>query len=123
MAEKSILAYFHSLEEAEGVASKLRALRAIDVSVDRFGKYPGDGVDHVMNPITSDFPGLSYLTQSADFDSRDAAVLAAADVDASGLAGGAESGLTGRDVVLAAVVDESIYEQALRVVHEGGGIP
>lgn len=123
MAERSILAYFHSPEEAEGVASKLRALRALDVSVDRFGKYPGDGVDHIMNPITSDFPGLGYLTQSADFNSRDAAVLAAADVDASGMAGGAESGPTGRDVVLAAVVDESVYEQALRVIHDGGGTP
>jgi hypothetical protein len=121
MKEKSILAYFHSPEEAEGAASKLRALRAIDVSVDRFGKYPGDGVDETMNLITGNIPSLGWVTQDADFGSRSASILAAADVDASGMSDGGQDGPTGLDVVLSAVVDESIYEQARRVVQEAGG--
>lgn len=48
MAEKAILAYFHSPEQAEGVASKLKALRAIDVQVDRFTNDVGSGLDGAM---------------------------------------------------------------------------
>ena len=48
MAEKGILAYFHSPEQAEGVASKLKALRAVDVRVDRFTNDIGIGLETAM---------------------------------------------------------------------------
>ncbi len=122
MAEKNILAYFHSPEEAEGVAKKLQALRAIDVSVDRFGRYPGDGIDVINNPITGNISGLGSLTLSGDFDSQGASILAAADPGASGMSHGGQGGPTGRDILLTAVVDEQMYEKALQVVKEAGGL-
>lgn len=121
MAEKNILAYFNTPEQAEGAAAKLRALRVVDVSVDRIGMYPGDGNEGIENPITSDFPGLGYLTLDADFGGRSASILAAADPDASGMADRGDSGLAGKDVLLTAVVDESVHHQALRVIEEAGG--
>jgi hypothetical protein len=126
MSERAILAYFHSPEQAEGVASKLRALRVDTIQIDRISPYPmsdGDmGVDHVMNPITSDFPGLGALTLNADFGSRDAAILAAASPAASGLSDGGSNSVDGRDILLTAVVDEAVYEQAMRVVEQSGGL-
>ncbi|WP_248926737.1 hypothetical protein [Paenibacillus hamazuiensis] len=120
MAEKNLLAYFHTPEQASGVAAKLKSLRAIDVSVDRFGKYPGEGIEETQNPLTGNIPSLGWLTLGGDFD-RDSGILAAADVSASGMSDGGQGGPTGLDIVLSAVVDESIYEQARRVIEEGGG--
>lgn len=125
MSERAILAYFHSPEQAEGVSSKLKALRVGTIQIDRISPYPssGDmGVDHVMNPITSDFPGLGSLTLNADFGSREAAILAAASPTASGMSDGGSNPVDGRDILLTAVVDEAVYEQALRVVEESGGL-
>lgn len=43
MSEKSILAYFKTPEEAEGVSRKLQALRAEEISIDRFSRFGGAG--------------------------------------------------------------------------------
>jgi hypothetical protein len=122
MAEKNILAYFHSPEQAEGIASKLNALRAVAVQVDRFSRYPGEGMNSITNPITGNITSLATLTQGADISSRDEGILIAADPSASGLSDGGDGGVTGRDILLTAVVDESVYEQALRVIEQGGGM-
>lgn len=122
MAEKNILAYFKSPEEAEGVSTKLKSLRAIDVSIDRFGRYPGDGVEEVMNPITGNIPSLGKLTLDADFAGRNASILAAADVSASGMSHGGQGGPTGRDILLTAVVDEQVYAQAMQVIQDADGL-
>jgi hypothetical protein len=122
MAEKNILAYFNTPEDAEGAASKLKALRAAAVKVDRIGEFPGSGIDHIENPITGDFPGLGYLTLGGDFSGNSSAILAAAHPDASGMADRSDGRPAGKDVLLTAVVDESIHHQALRVVEEAGGL-
>jgi hypothetical protein len=122
MAEKNILAYFHSPEQAEGIASKLNALRAVAVQIDRFSRYPGEGMNNMMNPLTGNITSLATLTQGADISSRDEGILIAADPSASGLSDGGDGGVTGRDILLTAVVDESVYEQALRVIEQGGGM-
>jgi hypothetical protein len=88
MAEKAILAYFHSPEQAEGVASKLKALRAIDVQVDRFTNDIGSGLDGAM--------GDSLISLDHDV-------------------------AVGLDIVLAAVIDDQTYEQAVRVIESAGG--
>lgn len=121
MAEKNILAYFKSPEEAEGVSMKLKSLRVNDVSIDRFSRYPGEGVDHIMNPITGDFASLGNLTLDADFSNKSAAILSAADVSASGMSDGGQGGPTGRDILLTAVVEEQIFDKALQVIKDGGG--
>jgi hypothetical protein len=89
MAEKGILAYFHSPEQAEGAAAKLKALRAVDVQVDRFNNDIGTGLESAM---------------------ADSMLSADRDVGSLGL-----------DIVLAAVIDDSVYEQAVRVIESTGG--
>lgn len=89
MAERGILAYFHSPEQAEGVASKLKALRAVDVQVDRFTNDIGSGFEMAMAD--------SMISQDHEIDA------------------------VGLDIVLAAVIDEQCYEQAIRVIETAGG--
>lgn len=122
MAEKNILAYFHSEEEARGAEAKFKSLRAADTSVDRIRRFPGEGAAHTMNPVNGDFASLGNLTQGADFSNRSAGILAAADVTASGMSDGGSEVITGRDILLTAVVDESIYDQAMSVIQEYGGL-
>lgn len=129
MAERSILAYFHSSTEADRAVSKLQALRASGISVSKFGEVPGSGVDETINPLTSDFPGLPYLTLGSESANQDARVLMAASPEASGLAGGGEynfyrtdkSDNSLKDTLLTASIDEAVYEQAVRVIEEAGG--
>ncbi|MBP1992871.1 hypothetical protein [Paenibacillus eucommiae] len=121
MAEKNILAFFHAPDQAEAIAAKLRSLRVIDVKVDRFSRYPGTGVDSVMNPITGEISSLGVLTQGADVSSPSAGILMAADPAASGMSDGGNGGATGKNILLTVVVEENNYEQALRVIREGGG--
>ncbi|WP_410767962.1 hypothetical protein [Fontibacillus sp. BL9] len=121
MGEKNILAYFKSPEEAEGVARKLNALRALEVSVDRFSRYAGEGYDP-MNPVTGKISSLSAITQDAAITNTSAGILTAADPAASGMSHGGQGGPTGHDILLTAVVDESIHHQALRIVEEAGGL-
>lgn len=120
--EKNILAYFSSPEKAQEAANKLHALRAIDVSIDRISKTPGEGINHEMNPITGDFSSLTALTSDADVSGRSAGVLLAADVDASGMSDGGQGGLTGKDILLTAVVEEDVHHQALRIIEQAGGM-
>lgn len=120
MAEKNILAYFKSPEEAEGVARKLNALRVIDLSINRFSRYPGEGYDP-FNPITGKVSSLSAITQDAAITNQSAGILSAADPAASGMSHGGQGGPTGRDILLTAVVDESVHHQVLRIIEEAGG--
>ncbi|MFC5650638.1 hypothetical protein ACFPYJ_16195 [Paenibacillus solisilvae] len=123
MTEKSILAYFNSPDQAEEALTRLKSLRIVESSIDRFDGYPGEGSDHIDNPVTGDFPGLGYLTLGGDFSDEDAAILAAASVSASGMSsGGPENRVTGRDILLTVVVEESDHEEALQVVREAGAL-
>jgi hypothetical protein len=122
MAEKNILAYFKSPEEAKSAAFKLQAMRAIDLQIDRISRYVGDPVDEMMNPITGNITGLGGLVMDADETNRSAGILMAADPSASGLSDGGQDGPTGRDILLTAVVDEEIHHKALRVIAENGGM-
>lgn len=121
MAEKNILAYFKSPEQAEGVARKLSALRVEEISIDRFSRYAGEGYNP-MNPVTGNISSLAAVTQDASMTNQSAGILAAADPAASGLSHGGQGGPTGHDILLTAVVNESIHHQALRIIEEAGGL-
>ncbi|GIP20553.1 hypothetical protein [Paenibacillus sp. J22TS3] len=121
MAEKNILAYFKSPEEAEGVSRKLNALRVIDMSITRFSRYPGEGVDPA-NMYSGDWNSLASLTQDAEITNKSVGILAATDPAASGLSDGGQGGPTGRDILLTVVVDENSHHQALRLIEEAGGM-
>lgn len=123
MAEKNILAYFKSPEQAEKALEQLKPLKLIDSSINRFDGYPGDGSDRILNPITSDFPGLGYLTLGGDFPDRDAAILAATSVDASGMSAGAEKDETaGRDILLTVVIEEDDFAKAMAIIEKAGAL-
>jgi hypothetical protein len=120
--EKNILAYFKSPEDAEAVSAKLKALKVVDMQIDRISRYPGDPVDETMNPLTGNITGLGGLVMDGDETSASAGILMAADPSASGMSDGGQDGPTGRDIVLTAVVEEDIHEKVLRLIAEYGGM-
>jgi hypothetical protein len=123
MAERNVLAYFKSEEEAKAALEGMARLRIADSSIRRIDRYPGGGMHDIMNPITADFPGLGFLVHGTDFTNGSAGILAAADVSASGLSsGGPDNRVTGRDVLLTVVVDEQDYEQAVRIAMDAGAV-
>ncbi|GIP39585.1 hypothetical protein J31TS4_28650 [Paenibacillus sp. J31TS4] len=122
MSERAILAYFHTPEQAEAVAAKLKAMRAIDLQIDRISRYPGEAVDEPVNPITGNITSLAGLTMDADISERSAGILMAADPSASGMSDGGQGGPTGRDILLTAVMDESTFHQALKLIRDSGGM-
>jgi len=123
MAERSILAYFKNPEQAEEALAQIKSLKLADSAMDRIDGYPGEGIDHIENPITGDFSSLGYLTLGGDFDDRDAGILAAASVSASGYSsGGPENRVSGYDILLTAVIDEEDYEKALKIVQDAGAL-
>lgn len=123
MSERNILAYFKSPEEAQEVLSKLQALRVVDASIDRISRFPNaEMMNHISNPMTGNVTGLGGLVLGRGEDSDRAGVLMAADPSASGLSDGGQGGPHGYDILLTAVVDESVHHMALRVVEEAGGM-
>ncbi|QAY66665.1 hypothetical protein [Paenibacillus protaetiae] len=122
MAEKNILAFFKSPEQAELAHAELKKLKLVDSSIDRIDGYSG-GIDRIENPLTGDFPGLANITLGNQYPQIDAAVLEASDVSASGLSSSSPLGdTTGRDIVLTAVIEEEDFEQAVRVVEDYGAL-
>ncbi|MBY9079468.1 hypothetical protein KIH86_15105 [Paenibacillus sp. HN-1] len=117
MAEKSILAYFKSPEEAESVSRKLLSLRVSDMSIDTFSRY-GGGTMSANSPAN----GLISSLGMAATGHPDSGVMAAADPSASGLSHGGAGGPTGRNVLLTVVIDESTFHQALSIIEEAGGM-
>ena len=122
MSEKSILAYFKSMEEALQAADRLKTLGITGVKIDRFDKYPEGGGGGPVNPLTGEVGWLTALTLRADVTTRDAGVLMAVDPTAAGMSDGGPTAVTGRDILLTAVVDEALHEQALHVVRKAGGM-
>jgi hypothetical protein len=112
LGEKNILAYFKSPEEAEGVILKLRALRVVDLSIDRFSRYNSEG----------SLTGVPGLALDSDLSHPSVNILAASDPSNSGMSNGGQGGPTGRDILLTVVVDESSHHQAMRIIEEAGGL-
>lgn len=121
MVEKNILAYFSSPEEANKVAEKIKNLGVKDVKIDRFSKYSLGSADKLTNPLTGDSPSQATLTLGANAG-RDTGILISTDVSASGMSDGGQDPITGRDILLATIVDESIFDQARQLIREGDGL-
>jgi hypothetical protein len=120
MGEKNILAYFNTIEQAEQIANQIKNMGISDVQIDRIHHYSADFPDQVMSPITGQLGSLSNLTVG-DI-SGNAGPLAAADTSASGMSDGGGSHVTGRDVLLAAIVDESQFESLRDQIRSNGGL-
>ena len=120
--EKNILAFFKSPEEAQNAAKQLEALGTIDMSIDRFSKYPGAELNSISNPVTGEISSLASLSLNANIDSRDEGILLAAGPDASGISDGGQEMISGRDILLTVVVDENVHEQAMKICEQAGGM-
>lgn len=120
MGEKNVLAYFKTLEQAEQIANQLKSMGVTDVQIDRIHQYPGETADHLMNPATGQIGSLSDLTLG---DIRgDIGPLTAADTSASGMSDGGGSFVTGRDVLLAAIVDDAQFNSLREQIRSLGGL-
>ncbi|WP_276358033.1 hypothetical protein [Cohnella caldifontis] len=123
MKERSILAYFNTPEQAQEALEKLKQLHLIDSRIERFDGMPGDGVEVIMNPTTGNFDSLGEITLAGEFENKSAGILSAASVSASGYgSGGTDNRITGRDILLTAIVGEQDYEKAQRIVQQAGAL-
>lgn len=126
MADRAVLAYFNTPDQAKEALEGLKTLRLSEYGIDRFDGYPGVGteqLDQFGNTIAGTFRGLGFLTLGGDFDNPDAAVLAASSVSASGISsGGPDNRVTGRDILLTAIVDEDDYNRAVAICRQAGAL-
>ncbi|CAM4182891.1 MULTISPECIES: hypothetical protein [Paenibacillus] len=118
MSEKSILAYFKSPEEAEGVSRKLQALRVTELSIDRFTRFSGGGLQNAVNPVTGSLARMDSMTAV----SAHSGILSAAHTSSSGMSHGGDGGPTGRNILLTVIVQPESYQQALSIIEEAGGM-
>ncbi|WP_256760300.1 hypothetical protein [Cohnella sp. WQ 127256] len=121
MAEKSIIAYFNSPEQASKALEKMMSeFEVIDSAIDRFDGYPGGGASP-LNSITGDIPSLSSLTLGGNFN-NDSGILAATSVSASGYSSSGQGMVSGVDIILTAIVNEEHGEQATKIAQECGAL-
>lgn len=123
MPEKPIIVYFKSPEQADQALEKMKSeFEVIEASIDRFDGYPGNGADP-DNPITGDIPSLGSLTLGGDFNNRDAGILAASSVSASGMSsGGPGNMVSGVNIILTAIVQEENGEKAMKIAQDCGAL-
>lgn len=96
-------------------------LGVTDVKIDRFSKYPLGSADQLSNPLTSDTPSQATLTLGANAGD-DTGILASTDVSVSGMSDAGQDPITGRDILLAAIIDESIFDKTRQLIREGDGL-
>jgi hypothetical protein len=119
--ERNILAGFRNEDAANAAAKQLQKAGFDTVQVEVIGRYPGEGIQKVTNPITGEIPNLGSLTLGADFPTgRDASILAAADPAASGMSDGGQE-TVGRSVLLTAVVPEDRADEATAIITAADG--
>lgn len=118
MSEKSILAYFKTPEAAEGVSRKLQALRAEEISIDRFSRFGGSGQQAGVNPVTGNLASMDSMMAVSDHSG----ILSASHTSGSGMSHGGDGGPTGRDILLTVIVDSGVHDLALSLIEEAGGL-
>jgi hypothetical protein len=116
--ERYILAYFRAPEEAEGVSRKLQALRADEISIERFSRFGGNGLQSGVNPVTGNLASMDSMTAVSEH----AGILSASHTSGSGMSHGGDGGPTGRNILLTVIVDSAIYDQAQSLIGEAGGM-
>ncbi|ODA40362.1 hypothetical protein [Desulfosporosinus sp. BG] len=121
MTEKNILAFFKSKETANNVANQMKNLGVTDIQIDRFSIYPLGSSDQSANPVTGATPSQATLTLGAN-GGQDTGILASSNVCASGMSDGGQAPISGRDILVAAVVDESVFDRAIQLIKDADGI-
>lgn len=116
---RNILASFRTIDNAQAAAQEIVNLGIKDVQVDQIGKYPGTHLNPLMNPITGDFDSLTDLTLGS-LDDKDAEVLAAVDVSASGMSDGSNVEIND-NVLVTIVTDEEKAKQVEQIIEKFRG--
>jgi len=116
---RNILAGFKTVEDAKKAAIELKNRGYKDMQIDQVGLYPGNHLNDFTNPITGGFSILSDLTLGS-FSDKDAEVLAAADVSASGMVDGHETEID-QNILLTVVTDEEHLQEAERIIKKYHG--
>jgi hypothetical protein len=120
MGERTVLASFYSLPEANHAADKVHALGVEVAQVDELHAYGGDIPQRRAFPISGDIPSLASLTLNTEVSSRDAGVLLAADPSASGMSDG-QGNITGRNYLLTVVCPEKQVEPVVQIIKDCNG--
>lgn len=132
MADKSILAYFNTPDQAKNALRQLKQLKLVEAKIDRFDGVPNDGPDFngpetigipTMGPALADIPTMGPAAGGNDLgpDGRtagDVTVTLGVNEEPGGVAPRWSAG--GRDILLTAIVQEDDYDQALDIVHQAG---
>lgn len=117
-----ILAYFSSTEEAREVLHKLQALRVEEARIDRIAPYSGQSPDMAANAAAIETAGFSGFVQGTAEATPTGAAVITPEPEDSGIRQGEGVGANGRDILLTAVVDDSVRHKAVRLVEEAGGV-
>jgi len=120
MAEKSVIAYFKNPEDAARAGDELKALGVQEIQIDEFGRYPDSGLRRV-NPVTGRIPSQAHLILG-DRPTGDFGALAAADASVSGLSDKGWDPTDGHNIILTAVMNEALHQEALQAVRQAGGL-
>ncbi|RKQ88402.1 hypothetical protein [Brockia lithotrophica] len=118
-AERNLIAYFRTAEDADRVKEALWQLGIDDVRVEPLYAQPYDDAAR-PDPMSGRMPSLAGSVLDVDVPSRGTAVLLGADPAVSGMADG-EGRVEGWSVVLAAVVPEIHLAHAQELVRRHGG--
>jgi len=117
----NILAYFKSPEDANKVLEQIKSLGVTEIQIDHLRKYTLGSADQFMNPLNGDTHSQATLTLGAN-EGRDSGILLSTDVNASGMSDGEQDPITGRDIILGAVVNEAIWDRCRQLIREGDGL-
>ena len=116
---RNILASFKTIEEAQQAAQELQNNGFNELQVDQISKYAGANLNDFTNPITSRFDSLTDLTLGS-LVNKDAEILNAVDVSASGLVDGAHMEIN-QNVLLTVVTDEAHAKKAEAIINQYNG--
>lgn len=116
---RNILAAFKTPDIAQQAAREIEQLGVDDIQVDQVGKYPGNHLNDLTNPITGNFESLSDLTLGS-FTNKSAEILASSDVSASGMADGSGTEID-QNVLVTIVIDENKARNAERIIEKYNG--
>ncbi len=119
MAERNILSYFSSSNQAQRAEAELKQLGYEVVQIDRIHRYPvGPLDDDLYNPLSGQVSSLTNQVLGTRL-SDDAAILAASDPSVSGMSG---DEMPGRyPFILTVVTGGKQVEQAVSIIKKHGG--
>ncbi len=120
MKSINILAQFRMMNDAELAMSELKNLGIEEVRVDRIHMYGNRTYHDMVNPLTSNFDSLSYLTLGSINYDKSVDIFQGSNVYASGMADG-DPNTIGNDVLLTAIVNEEKKEEVREIIEKYGG--